>query len=134
MTRGEDASAQLNTDSVVASASGKKLVLLAASPGSMLDTPPTSGQFLDLSSAQSVGFGGEMKGYRFINTETQDQTLRKARKCVTCSSTLTLNEDTSVRRGLVSRLTVQCENPACYMMSYLSNPYSEEARVLNTLF
>lgn len=28
---------------------------------------------------------------------------------------------------------MQCENPTCSILSYLSNPYTEEARVLNTL-
>ena len=74
-----------------------------------------------------------MKGYRFINTETLAETLRRAGKCATCGSTLTLSEDTSVRRGLVSQMSIQCENPAGSMISYLSNPYSEEARVVNTL-
>ena len=74
-----------------------------------------------------------MGGYRFFNTETLAETLRHVGKCATCGSTLTLREDTSMRRGLVSRMSIQCENPARNMISYLNNPYSEEARVVNTL-
>ena len=45
--------------------------------------------------------------------------LEDVGKCGTCGSSLTLKEDTPVTRGLVTRLSIQCKNPECPMISYV---------------
>ena len=71
---------------------------------------------------------------RYINVETLAMSLEDVGKCGTCGSSLMLKENTPVTRGLVNRLSIQCKNPECPIISYVSDPYNEEARVLNTLY
>ena len=90
---------QLPTCVVPFSASGRKLGLLPSSPGTDTSQGPTS----TLSPGEPVP---SMGGYRYINTETLG-------KFGTCGSSLALKEDTSVTRGLISKLSIQCKNPEC---------------------
>ena len=118
------------TPIVPSNASERKFGMSPFSPGTDTSQGPTS----TVSSSEPVPSEGQMIGYRYINVETLAMSLEDVGKCGTCGSSLTLKENTPVTRGLVTRLSIQCKNPECPIISYVSDPYNEEARVLNTLF
>ena len=131
MTRKESVPApQPPTPIVPSNASGRKFGMSPFSPGTDTSQGPTS----TVSSSEPVPSEGQMSDYRYINVETLAMSLKDVGKCGTCGSSLTLKEDIPVTRGLVTRLSIQCKNPECPIISYVSDPYNEEARVLNTLF
>ena len=131
MTRKESVPApQPPTPIVLSNASRRKFGMSPFSPGNDTSQGPTS----TVSSIEPVPSEGQMSGYHYINVETLAMSLEDVGKCGTCGSSLTLKEDTPVTRGLVTRLSIQCKNPECPNISYVSDPYNEEARVLNTLF
>ena len=116
-----------STPEALASASGTKLA-------SSLQTTPTScnSPMLD-SPGESLPFEGKLKGYRLLNAETLAGALQKVGKCGSCDFPLVLKESISVRRGLVSRLSIECENPACHMLSYISDPYNKDTGAMSVL-
>ena len=126
MTRKESVPAPQPPIPVIpSSASGRKLGMSPSSPGTDTSQGPTSGE--------PVPSKGQVSGYHYINVETLAKSLEDVAKCGTCGSSLTLKEDTLVMRGLVYRLPIQSKKLECPMISYVSDPYNEEARVLNTL-
>ena len=130
MTRKESVpTPQPPTPIIPSSASGRKLGMSPFSPGTDSSQGPSS----TVSPGEPVPSEGQMSGYRYINVETLAKSLEDVGKCGTCGSSLTMKEYTPVTRGLVTRLSIQCKNPECPMISYVSDPYNEEARVLNTL-
>ena len=72
----------------------------------------------------------ELKGYRLVNCQVLSIALSHLAKCCKCASSLELTEDLSCRRGLVSRLSIQCSNTACGAKAQVCDPYSN-AKHLN---
>ena len=75
---------------------------------------------------------GEMKGYRLVSCESLSQAVGKMGVCSECFSPLTVREDLSTRRGLVSKLAICCTNTECGREAKVSDPYSSETKSLNT--
>ena len=119
----------------VRTASGKKLALSPPLPMTMPGTGsgvadrgvPASAQL----SRDPVPAEAEMTGYRLVWCETLASALSEVGKCRACESPLTVRENLHCRRGLVSRLSVQCSSVDCSTVAYLTDPYGEEAKALN---
>ena len=73
---------------------------------------------------------GEMTGYRLISCEVLAKAISDVGKCTACDSPLTVREDLASRRGLMSRMTICCT--VCDQKAYVSEPYSDKAKSLNT--
>ena len=135
MTTKETAVAPSVTPVRVQTASSKKLAL---SPSSLLATPGTSSDSRDalsvatpLTDCDPVTAKAEMSGYHLVRCQTLASAIREVGKCRTCESPLTVGEELGCRRGLVSRLSLQCSNPDCSVMAHLTDPYSDEVKALN---
>ena len=123
----------------VQTVSSKKLAL---SPSSILTTPApgTSSDGRDalppvvtpLSAAATVPADAEMAGYRLVRCDKLASAVHEVGKCRICDSRLTVGEELGCLRGLVSRLSLQCTNPKCSVVAYLTDSYREEAKALNT--
>ena len=114
-------------------ASGKKLALSPPLP----KTTPSVGErrlpaSTPLSPRDTVPTEAEMEGYRLVRCEALADAVSEVGKCRECESPLTVREELGCRRGLVSRLSIQCSSLTCSTAAYLTDPYSEEAKALNT--
>ena len=90
-----------------------------------------SKQFSTSSNDISLPITGELSGYRLIDCAEVMDNLDKDGQCPYCHAKLTLTEDFSCRRDLVSDLKVVCMNSECEYKIVLSNPYSSMAKSLN---
>ena len=131
--RGEDS--LLHTPMPVTTASGKKLAIAAASPHDStsplqvhVHEPSTSAQ---VGSDEEANNDLELQGYRLIDCQALSSTLTQIAKCSQCGSSLTLTEELSCRRGLVSRLSIQCRNTGCGATVHVTDTYSSNAKCLN---
>ena len=111
-------------------ASAKKLAIAASSPpahdldqASVASTSATGG-----SRREAVR---ELEGYRLVECQALFAALSHMAKCSLCESSLVLAEDLSCRRGLVSRVSIQCSNTPCGAKVHVCDPYSN-AKHLNS--
>lgn len=72
-----------------------------------------------------------MKGYRLVDCERFSRAVSEIGVCSVCASPLTVREDLSTRRGLVSKLSICCTNTECGKEAKVSDPYSAEAKSVN---
>ena len=92
-------------------ASGKKLAL---SLSTSITTPSSVAEVLATSSSKAEGLSGcELHGYHLIKLSDLASVLREVEKCSTCSCPLSLHKNLGCWRGLVSRVVIMCNNPAC---------------------
>lgn len=110
-------------------ASAKKLAIAASSPQAhdlheIVHVPST----FEAGGSRETEI--ELKGYRLVNCQVLSTALSHLAKCCKFASSLKLTEDLSCRRGLVSRLSIQCSNIACGAKAHVCDPYSN-AKHLN---
>lgn len=115
----------------VRTASGKKL---APSSSTSVTTPSSLVKVTATPSSKAGLSGCEMCDYRLITLSDLASTLREVGKCNTCNCPLSLHKDLGCRRGLVSRVTIVCSNPAYDNEEHISNPYNGDAKTLKCPF
>ncbi len=72
-----------------------------------------------------------MKGYRLVDCGRFSQAVGEIGVCSVCASPLTVREDLTGRRGLLSKLSICCTNTDCGKKAKVSDPYSQEAKSVN---
>lgn len=71
----------------------------------------------------------EMHGYRLICCKDLERAVGTVGQCSKCQSSLMVREELSCRRGVVSRLSIQCSSSECNSIAYVTDPYSDRQRV-----
>ena len=72
----------------------------------------------------------QLKGLCLLNISTLSDTISSHAICAKCSGrSLHIEEKMDTRRGLVTSLSLVCQG--CHSISKLSDPYSDEAKLLN---
>ena len=54
-------------------------------------------------------------------------------RCYKCFGPLTVSENLSVRRELVSRIAIECNRPECNSSAYITDSYNDAAKKVNTM-
>ena len=83
----------------------------------------------DVSDDEAYQYVEALRGYRLIDCQQYMTELKKTGLCPTCLSPLTLSEDLTGRRGLVSQLMTVCTNAECTYQIIMSTP--QESKTLN---
>ena len=83
----------------------------------------------DVSDDEAYQYVEVLRVYHLIDCQQYMTELKKSCLCPTCRSPLTLSEDLTGRRGLVSRLMTVCTNAECTYQIIMSTP--QESKTLN---
>ena len=111
----------------IETASSKKLAMSLPCPSSgRLLRDRTASQPSTSNAGEPEEDPRELKGYRLISCEGFSQAVSEIGLCSACHSPLTLKEDLTSRRGLVSKLTICCTNTACNKEAAVSDPFSRK--------
>lgn len=75
--------------------------------------------------------GKENIGYRLLKLQKIESVLNEMCLCQTCNSPVKLVETFGNRKGLVSRISMECSNAVCKKSVLLSDPSSEADILIN---
>ena len=75
--------------------------------------------------------GEELQGNRVLDISTVASAVDNFAKCGFCNSALEVRESFENRRGMVSRISLNCTNTNCNHEKLFSDPRSQKAKILN---
>ena len=86
--------------------------------------------------AQSIDKGAKLNsedGYRLVSYTELCSAVQMVGRCHKCFGPLTVSENLSVRRELVSRIAIECNRPECNSSAYITDSYNDAAKKVNTM-